>query len=165
MFNNNTINYNNITFSIIKPDAMIKNQASAINSLLEKNGFKIILQEIRHISLENAQDFYAEHKERPFFGSLTKFLSSGPITVQVLYHPEGNTVKKYRDIMGATNPQEASEGTIRSLYGHSLDYNAAHGSDSEISSAREIHFFFPTYKVFQALRDLNISVNDIIMNK
>ena len=131
-----SINYNKITFSIIKPDAVVQGFANKINAMLEENGFKIILQRKTQITLEEAEFFYAEHKERPFFKDLTNFLASGPAVIQVLYHPE-EAVIKYRTIMGATNPKEAADNTIRKLYGHSINYNAVHGSDSSISSQRE----------------------------
>jgi nucleoside-diphosphate kinase len=159
------IDYNQITFSIIKPDAVIQGNGSAINTMLEKNGFKILLQVKKHITLEEARFFYQEHKERPFFNDLTHFLSSGPSIVQILYHSQGDTVKRYRDIMGATNPSAADDNTIRKLYGHSIDYNAVHGSDSSNSSHREILCFFSELQVDKALGDLHIKVEDIMKKK
>jgi nucleoside-diphosphate kinase len=128
------------TLSIIKPDAVAKNVIGKIVSRFETNGLKIVNMEMKHLSEAEAQGFYAEHKERPFFGDLVAFMTSGPVVVQVL---EGeDAVNKNRDLMGATNPQEAAEGTIRRDFAQSIDANAVHGSDSTASAEREIAYFF-----------------------
>ena len=128
------------TLSIIKPDAVAKNVIGQILSRFEANGLKIVNMELKQLSEAEAQGFYAEHKERPFFGDLVEFMTSGPVVVQVL---EGkDAVTKNRDLMGATNPQEAAEGTIRRDFAQSIDANAVHGSDSTTSAEREIAYFF-----------------------
>jgi len=128
------------TFSIIKPDAVAKNAIGAIYSRFESAGFKIVASKMLHLSQEKAQGFYAEHSERPFFGALVEFMTSGPVTVQVL---EGeNAVARHRELMGATNPAQALAGTLRADYAQSIDENAVHGSDSLESAAREIAYFF-----------------------
>jgi len=128
------------TFSIIKPDAVAKNVIGEIITRFEKNGLSIIAAKMLHLSKEKAEGFYAEHKERPFFNDLVAFMTSGPVIVQVL---EGdNAVLKNRDLMGATNPQEAEAGTIRADFAESIDENAVHGSDAAASAAREIAYFF-----------------------
>ncbi|QYK02857.1 nucleoside-diphosphate kinase [Shewanella psychrotolerans] len=130
------------TFSIIKPDAVAKNHIGAIYNRFETAGLKIIASKMVHLSQEQAEGFYAEHSERPFFGALVEFMTSGPIVVQVL---EGeNAVLAHRDILGATNPAEAAPGTIRADFAQSIDENAAHGSDSVASAEREIAYFFST---------------------
>ncbi|NVJ59903.1 MAG: nucleoside-diphosphate kinase [Gammaproteobacteria bacterium] len=128
------------TFSIVKPDAVAKNVIGEIYTRFERAGLKIIASKMIHMSKEQAEGFYAEHKERPFFGALVEFMTSGPVMVQVL---EGeNAIAANREIMGATNPQEALRGTIRADYAVSVDENAAHGSDAPESAAREIAYFF-----------------------
>jgi len=128
------------TFSIIKPDAVAKNAIGAIYNRFESAGFKIVASKMLHLSQEKAQGFYAEHSERPFFGALVEFMTSGPVTVQVL---EGeNAVARHRELMGATNPAQALAGTLRADYAQSIDENAVHGSDSLESAAREIAYFF-----------------------
>lgn len=128
------------TLSIIKPDAVAKNVIGKIYSRFESNGLKIAAARLQQLSKEKAEGFYAEHKERPFFGDLVAFMTSGPVVVQVL---EGdNAVSLNRDLMGATNPKEAAEGTIRADFAESIDANAVHGSDSPTSAAREIAYFF-----------------------
>ncbi|ABV37469.1 nucleoside-diphosphate kinase [Shewanella sediminis] len=130
------------TFSIIKPDAVAKNHIGAIYNRFETAGLKIIASKMLHLSKEQAEGFYAEHSERPFFGALVEFMTSGPICVQVL---EGeNAVLANREIMGATNPAEAARGTIRSDFADSIDENAVHGSDAVASAEREIAYFFST---------------------
>ncbi len=130
------------TFSIIKPDAVAKNHIGAIYNRFENAGLKIIASKMVHLSKEQAEGFYAEHSERPFFGALVEFMTSGPIVVQVL---EGeNAVLANREIMGATNPAEAARGTIRSDFADSIDENAVHGSDAVASAEREIAYFFST---------------------
>jgi len=128
------------TLSIIKPDAVAKNVIGKIYSRFESNGLKIVAAKMQQLSQEKAEGFYAEHKERPFFGDLVKFMTSGPVIVQVL---EGdNAIALHRDLMGATNPKEAAEGTIRADFAESIDANAVHGSDSAASASREIAYFF-----------------------
>lgn len=128
------------TFSIIKPDATARNLTGAINKMLEDAGLRIIAQKRIHMTREQAEGFYAVHKERPFFGELTEFMSSGPVVVQVL---EGeNAVARNREVMGATNPEEAAEGTIRKEYAQSIGENSVHGSDSQENAAIEIAYFF-----------------------
>jgi nucleoside-diphosphate kinase len=128
------------TFSIIKPDAVAKNVIGKIVSRFESNGLKIVEMQLKQLTQEEAEGFYAEHKERPFFGDLVAFMTSGPVVVQVL---EGeNAIALNRELMGATNPQEAAEGTIRRDFAQSIDANAVHGSDSPASAEREIAYFF-----------------------
>ncbi|RTE66531.1 nucleoside-diphosphate kinase [Amphritea opalescens] len=128
------------TFSIIKPDAVAKNVIGKIVSRFESNGLKIVNMQLKQLTREEAEGFYAEHKERPFFADLVEFMTSGPVVVQVL---EGeNAIALNRELMGATNPQEAAEGTIRRDFAQSIDANAVHGSDSPESAAREIAYFF-----------------------
>ena len=128
------------TLSIIKPDAVAKNVIGKIYSRFESNGLKIVASKMQQLTNEKAEGFYAEHKERPFFGDLVKFMTSGPVIVQVL---EGeNAITMNRDLMGATNPKEAAEGTIRADFADSIDANAVHGSDSAESAAREVAYFF-----------------------
>ncbi len=128
------------TLSIIKPDAVAKNVIGEIYSRFEKNGLSIVAAKMMQLSNEKAQGFYAEHKERAFFPDLIEFMTSGPVTVQVL-EGEG-AVAKNRELMGATNPKEADAGTIRADFAESIDANAVHGSDSPESAVREISYFF-----------------------
>lgn len=128
------------TLSIIKPDAVAKNVIGEIVSRFEKAGLKVVAMQMKQLSKEDAEGFYAEHKERPFFADLVAFMTSGPVVVQVL---EGeNAVLLNRELMGATNPKEAAEGTIRRDFASSIDANAVHGSDSTTSAAREIAYLF-----------------------
>ncbi len=128
------------TLSIIKPDAVGKNHIGDIFSCFEKQGLRIIATKMLQLTKEQAEGFYAEHKERGFFPDLIRFMTSGPVVVSVL---EGdNAVLLHRDILGATNPQEAAAGTIRADFANSIDENAAHGSDSLASAEREIAYFF-----------------------
>lgn len=128
------------TLSIIKPDAVAKNVIGEIYTRFEKASLKIVAAKMMHLTQEQAEGFYAEHKERPFFNDLVSFMTSGPVTVSVL---EGeNAVLTHRDLMGATNPAEADAGTIRADFAQSIDENAVHGSDSVESAAREIAYFF-----------------------
>jgi nucleoside-diphosphate kinase len=128
------------TFSIIKPDATRRNLTGAINAVIEKGGLRIVAQKRLQLSKAQAEAFYGVHKERPFFASLVEFMTSGPVVVQVL---EGeNAVARYRDVMGATNPANAAEGTIRKLFAESIEANSAHGLDSPENAAIEIAFFF-----------------------
>jgi nucleoside-diphosphate kinase len=128
------------TLSIVKPDAVGKNVIGEIYSRFEKNGLRIVAAKMLRLDEEKAGGFYAEHRERPFFPALIEFMTSGPVCVQVL---EGeNAVAKNRELMGATNPQEADAGTIRADFAESIDATAVHGSDSPESAAREIAYFF-----------------------
>ena len=128
------------TFSIIKPDATERNLTGAINAKLEAAGLRIVAQKRIHLSLKQAQTFYAVHSERPFFGELTEFMSSAPIVAQVL---EGeDAIAKNREVMGATNPAEAADGTIRKEFARSLGENSIHGSDAPETAAEEIAYFF-----------------------
>lgn len=128
------------TFSIIKPDATRRNLTGAVNAKLEAAGLRIVAQKRIHMTLEKAQGFYAVHSERPFFGELTEFMSSEPVVVQVL---EGeNAVAKNREVMGATNPSEAADGTIRKEFALSIGENSVHGSDSLENAKIEIEYFF-----------------------
>lgn len=133
------------TLSIIKPDAVAKNVIGKIYSRFETSGLQIVASRMMSLSEEVAGGFYAEHRERPFFPALIEFMTSGPVVVQVL---EGeNAIATNRDLMGATNPQEAAEGTIRADFAESIDANAVHGSDSPESAAREIAYFFAANEV------------------
>ena len=128
------------TISIIKPDAVAKNVIGEIYSRFEKNGLKVVAAKMKQLSKEDAEGFYAVHKERPFFNDLVSFMTSGPVMIQVL---EGeNAVLKNRELMGATNPKEAAAGTIRADFAESIDANAVHGSDSLENAAIEIAYFF-----------------------
>ncbi len=128
------------TFSIIKPDATKRNLTGAINAKMEEAGLRIVAQKRIHMTKEQAEGFYAVHKERPFFGELTEFMSSAPVVVQVL---EGeNAVAKNREVMGATNPEEADAGTIRKEFALSIGENSVHGSDSLENAKIEIDYFF-----------------------
>jgi len=128
------------TFSIIKPDATNRNITGKVNAIIEDAGLRIVAQKRVRWSTEQAQKFYEEHRERPFYGELCEFMTSAPIVVQVL---EGeNAIAKYREIMGATNPADAAEGTIRKLYAQSVGENSVHGSDSPESAQREIALNF-----------------------
>ncbi|RLA64606.1 MAG: nucleoside-diphosphate kinase [Epsilonproteobacteria bacterium] len=134
------------TFSIIKPNAVESNVIGKIIDRFESEGLRVAAAKFTHLSKEKAEGFYIEHKERPFFGSLVSFMTSGPVMLIVL---EGeNAVEKNRAIMGATNPADAEEGTIRKLYAKSIEANAVHGSDSTTSAEREISYFFDKNKVF-----------------
>ena len=134
------------TFSIVKPDAVANNLVGAVYSRFETAGLKIVASKMLHLSKEKAEGFYAEHSERPFFPALVEFMTSGPVTVQVL---EGeNAILKNREIMGATNPAEAAAGTIRHDFAKSIDANSAHGSDAPESAAREIAYFFEESEIF-----------------
>ena len=128
------------TLSIIKPDAVAKNVIGKIYSRFEENGLKIVQAKMAHLTKEEAEGFYAVHKERPFFNDLVTFMTSGPVMIQAL---EGdNAVLKNRELMGATNPQEAVPGSIRADFAESIDANAVHGSDSLENAKIEIEYFF-----------------------
>ena len=129
------------TLSIIKPDAVKKNVIGEIYARFEKKGLKIVAAKMLSLTKEEAESFYGEHKARPFFNDLVKFMTSGPVMVQVL---EGeNAVLENRNLMGSTNPKEAEIGTIRADFATSIDANAVHGSDSIETARQEINFFFP----------------------
>ena len=128
------------TFSILKPDATKRNMTGAINAVIEKAGLRIVAQKRVHWTKAQAQAFYAEHKARPFFGELVTFMTSGPIVMQVL--EAENAIAKYREVMGATDPKEAAEGTIRKLFAVSKGENSSHGSDSVSAAEREIAMNF-----------------------
>ena len=129
------------TFSIIKPDAVAKNIIGKIYSRFEKAGLKIVASKMTHLSQEQAEAFYFVHKDRPFFGELVAFMTSGPVMLQVL---EGNdAIAKNRELMGATNPTEAAEGTIRADFAQTVDENAVHGSDGPDTAQAEIALMFP----------------------
>jgi nucleoside-diphosphate kinase len=134
------------TLSIIKPDAVAKNVIGKIYSRFETNGLKIVAARMIHLSRQEAEGFYAVHKERPFFKDLVEFMISGPVMVQVL-QGEG-AVAKNRDLMGATDPKKAEAGTIRADFADSIDANAVHGSDAAETAAVEIAYFFPALNVY-----------------
>mgnify|MGYP001083813232 FL=1 len=128
------------TLSIVKPDAVANNAIGGVLAVIEKGGLKIIASKMIHMTRAQAERFYAVHRERPFFGDLTKFMSEGPVVVSVL---EGaNAIERYREMLGATNPEKAAPGTVRQLYGTNVERNAAHGSDAPETAAVEIAFFF-----------------------
>lgn len=128
------------TISIVKPDAVAKNIIGQIYSRFEQNGLRVVAAKMKHLSVREAQDFYAVHKERPFYADLVAFMTSGPVMIQVL---EGkNAVAKNRELMGATDPANAAPGTIRADFAESLSINAVHGSDSLENAAIEIAYFF-----------------------
>lgn len=134
------------TLSIIKPDAVAKNVIGKIYSRFEDAGLKIIASKMAHLSRGEAEQFYAVHKERPFFKDLVDFMVSGPVMIQVL---EGESaIAKNRELMGATNPKEAEAGTIRADFAESIDANAVHGSDAPETAAVEVAFFFPGMNVY-----------------
>ena len=128
------------TFSIIKPDATRRNLTGAVTKMLEDAGLRVVASRRIHMTKDQAEGFYAVHKERPFFNDLVAFMISGPVVVQVL---EGeNAVAKNREVMGATNPAQADEGTIRKVHAESIEANSVHGSDSPENAAIEIDYFF-----------------------
>ena len=128
------------TFSIIKPDATKRNITGSINKVIEESGLRIIAQKRIKLTTNQAENFYAVHKEKPFFNDLIQYMTSEPVIVQVLRAE--NSVEKYRSIMGATNPENADEGTIRKLFALNVQENSVHGSDSEENAKIEIDFFF-----------------------
>ena len=133
------------TLSIVKPDAVAKNVIGKIYDRFESNGLKIVAAKMKHLSRREAEGFYAVHKERPFFGALVEFMTSGPVMIQAL---EGeNAVALHRDLLGATNPKDAAPGTIRADFADSIDANAAHGSDSVENAQTEIAYFFKNDEV------------------
>ena len=138
------------TLSIVKPDAVAKNVIGEIYSRFEKAGLRIVAAKMLHLSEARAGDFYAVHKERPFYADLVSFMTSGPVMVQVL---EGeNAIAKHRDVMGATNPKEAAPGTIRADFADSIDENACHGSDGPDTAKDEIAFFFASEEICSRTR-------------
>jgi nucleoside-diphosphate kinase len=138
------------TFSIIKPDAVGKNLIGQITQRFEENNLKIVASKMVHLTKEKAEGFYSIHKDKPFFPKLVEFMTSGPVMVQVL---EGeNAILKNREIMGATNPNDAAEKTIRKDYATSIDENAVHGSDAEDTAKTEIAFFFNENEIFKRTR-------------
>jgi nucleoside-diphosphate kinase len=128
------------TFSIIKPNAVKKNAIGSIIQMFEKNGLKIAAAKLVKLEKAQCEEFYAEHKERPFFGELVSFMTSGPVVLMALKGE--NAVMRNREIMGATDPKKAAPGTIRALFGDNVGENAAHGSDSLASAERELKIFF-----------------------
>jgi len=138
------------TFSIIKPDAVAKNIIGEIYSRFEKGGLRIVAARMLHLTREQAEGFYAIHRERPFYKDLVEFMTSGPVMVQVL---EGeNAILKNRELMGATNPQDADPGTIRADFADTVDENAVHGSDAPETAQQEIEFFFSADEIFPRTR-------------
>jgi nucleoside-diphosphate kinase len=129
------------TLSIIKPDAVAKNIIGQVYARFEAAGLKIVAARMMHLSREQAEGFYAVHRERPFFADLVKFMTSGPVMIQVLQGE--NAIQKNRDLMGATDPKRAAPGTIRADFAESIDANAVHGSDGPATAATEIAYFFP----------------------
>ncbi|QRN03715.1 nucleoside-diphosphate kinase [Legionella sp. MW5194] len=134
-----------LTLSIIKPDAVAKSVIGQIYSRFENAGLKIVAARMAHLTREQAEGFYAVHKARPFFNDLVSFMISGPVMIQVLQGE--NAIAKNRDLMGATNPKEAAPGTIRADFADSIDANAVHGSDSAETARQEIAFFFEPHEV------------------
>jgi len=128
------------TFSIIKPDATKRNLTGSINSVIESNGLRIIAQKRIKLTNDQAKKFYDVHNDKPFFSDLIEYMTSEPVVVQVLQ--ADNAVKKYREVMGATNPENAEEGTIRKLFALNVQENSVHGSDSNENALKEIEFFF-----------------------
>jgi nucleoside-diphosphate kinase len=129
------------TFAIIKPHAVASKHMGEILSMIEKNGFEILGMEKTHLSKQQAEHFYAIHNQKPFFGALVSNIISGPVIVMVLQ--KDNAIKAWRDFMGATDPMQAAPGTLRKLFGTSIDFNATHGSDSPENATLEIKQFFP----------------------
>jgi nucleoside-diphosphate kinase len=135
------------TFSIIKPDAVATGKAGRILSLLEDKGFRVLALRMTKLSQSQAEGFYAVHRERPFFASLVKFMTEGPVIVMALQHEDA--VAKLRETMGATNPANAAEGTVRKLYAESIERNVMHGSDAPETAAEELKYFFTTIELNQ----------------
>ena len=134
------------TLSIIKPDAVKKSVIGKVNTIIENAGLQIVAQKMAHLSRREASIFYFIHRDRPFYQELVEFMVSGPVVVQVLQGK--NAIAKYREIMGATNPKEAADGTIRKLYAANIGENAVHGSDSAETAKGEIAFFFSDREIF-----------------
>lgn len=143
------------TFSMIKPDAVAKSLIGQINARFEQAGLRIVAAKMQHLTKEQAEGFYAVHKERPFFGALVNFMSSGPVMLQVL---EGeNAVLLNREIMGATNPKDAAAGTIRADFADSIDHNAVHGSDSLDNATQEIAYFFAPNEIVTYVNETELA--------
>jgi len=136
----------NRTYTMVKPTAMRKGYMAAIMNQITEGGFKIVAAKMTQLSIDDAKEFYAIHSERPFFGELTEFMSSGPIMAMIL--EKENAVEAYRNFIGATNPEEAEEGTIRKKYGTNMGENAVHGSDSDENAEIESNFFFSGREIF-----------------
>ncbi len=134
------------TLSIIKPDAVAKNVIGQIYARFEGAGLRVVAARMTHLSRQQAEGFYAVHKERPFFGELVAFMISGPVMIQALQGD--NAIQKNRDLMGATDPKKADKGTIRADFADSIDANAVHGSDSAANAAVEVAYFFPALDVY-----------------
>jgi nucleoside-diphosphate kinase len=134
------------TLSIIKPDAVAKNVIGKIYSRFETNGLTIVAAKMKHLSRQEAEGFYAVHRERPFFKDLVEFMISGPVMIQALQGEDA--IAKNRELMGATDPKKAAQGTIRADFAQSIDANAVHGSDAPETAAVEIAYFFPTMEVY-----------------
>ena len=128
------------TFAIIKPDAVAKGQSGEILSMIERAGFRMVAMRLRHLTKKDAEAFYAVHKSRPFFSGLVTFMTEGPVVTLVL--ESENAIAKWRDLMGATNPANAAEGTIRKRFAENIERNCVHGSDAPETAAVEIPFFF-----------------------
>ena len=135
------------TFAIIKPDAVASRFTGKILHRIEEAGFQIRAMKLRHLTQKEAEGFYAVHKERPFFASLTKFMSSGPVVVLALEAPDA--IKKWRGLMGATDPAKADAGTLRKEFGKSIENNATHGSDAPETAAFELGYFFPGIELYR----------------
>ena len=133
------------TFSIIKPDATKRNLTGSINKIIENNNLRIIAQKRIKLNINDAQNFYSVHKDKPFFNDLIEYMTSEPVVVQVLQGE--NAVKKYRDVMGSTNPENAEPGTIRKEFALNIQENSVHGSDSEENAEIEINFFFKEQEI------------------
>lgn len=138
------------TFSIVKPDATRRNLTGAVNAMIEASGLRIVAQKRLHLTRAQAEGFYAVHRERPFFGELVEFMTRSPVVVLVL--EKDNAVKAWRDLMGATDPKKADEGTIRKLFGANVGENATHGSDSLDNAKIEIAYFFAGSEVSPVAR-------------
>lgn len=143
------------TLSIIKPDAVAKSVIGQINARFENAGLRIVAAKMMHLTQQQAESFYAVHKERPFFNGLVSFMSSGPVMVQVL---EGeNAIAKNREVMGATNPKDAAAGTIRKDFADSIDHNAVHGSDAADTAKQEIAFFFQPEEIVSYVKQTELA--------
>lgn len=143
------------TLSIIKPDAVAKNVIGQINARFEKAGLRIVAAKMMRLTKKQAEDFYAIHKERPFFNGLVSFMSSGPVMVQVL---EGeNAIAMNRQVMGATNPKDAEAGTVRADFADSIDHNAVHGSDAAETAKTEIAFFFKPEEIVSYVKQAELA--------
>jgi nucleoside-diphosphate kinase len=133
------------TLSIVKPDAVEKNKVGGVLSTIEEAGLKLVATKMVHLSKEQAEGFYAVHSERPFFGELVAFMTRSPVVISVLQGE--NAIQRHRDVMGATNPADASKGTIRALFGTDVGENACHGSDAPETAREEISYFFNAFEL------------------